>query len=101
MATQTLHAPQPLRVFAADHRFLRPSRARRRTELGRPETGTTRVLRLQALSDAQLAERGIARDDIVRPRLFPISSQTDGPAARPGTGAVPLSLHAPCPARYP
>jgi uncharacterized protein YjiS (DUF1127 family) len=65
MATQTLHAPQPLRVVAPITGFF-AHLARAVALSSGAQNRYDRVLRLQALSDAQLAERGIARDDIVR-----------------------------------
>jgi uncharacterized protein YjiS (DUF1127 family) len=65
MATQTLHAPLPLRLAAPITGFF-AHLARAVALSSGAQTRYDRVLRLQAMSDAELAERGIARDDIVR-----------------------------------
>ncbi|MHA7888498.1 hypothetical protein [Roseicyclus sp.] len=66
MATQTLHAPsRPLRL-AAPVKGVFAALARAFAASSGAQARYDRVRRLQALSDAELAERGIARDDIVR-----------------------------------
>ena len=66
MATQTLHAPSlPLRLAAPVTEFF-AALARAWAASSNAQERYDRVCRLRALSDAELAERGIARDDIVR-----------------------------------
>jgi uncharacterized protein YjiS (DUF1127 family) len=66
MATHTLHAPsRPLRLALPVVRFF-SALARAVASSSGAQARYDRVRRLQALSDADLAERGIARDDIVR-----------------------------------
>ncbi|MBF9058213.1 DUF1127 domain-containing protein [Rhodobacterales bacterium HKCCSP123] len=66
MATQTLHAPaRPLRLAAPVTGFF-AALARAVAFSSGAQARYDRVHRLQALSDAELARRGIARDDIVR-----------------------------------
>jgi uncharacterized protein YjiS (DUF1127 family) len=66
MATQTLHAPSlPLRLAAPVTGFFAALANAVALSSG-AQCRYDRVRRLQALSDAELAKRGIARDDIVR-----------------------------------
>ena len=66
MATQTLNAPQlPLRPTAPLSGFF-TALSRALAFSSGAQARYDRVRRLQALSDAELAQRGIARDDIVR-----------------------------------
>lgn len=66
MATQTLNAPShPLRLAAPVARIF-GALAQAVAFSSSAQARYDRVRRLQALSDAELAKRGIARDDIVR-----------------------------------
>jgi uncharacterized protein YjiS (DUF1127 family) len=66
MATQTLHAPSiPLRLAAPVTAFF-AALARAMAISAGAQGRYDEVLRLQSLSDAELAERGIEREDIVR-----------------------------------